>query len=115
MVTVDQWAVLNDFRTTVEDEYNRNVVSKPERLISYDDTIGVLKESLEKYGLDTTDPNDVYYLLAGLASSISFIHQYFQVVCHDPHMMAHLAEASTFLGYLARELCYDVDAPAVGA
>lgn len=115
MVTAEQWQVLDSFRATVEAEYTKNVATKPERLISYDDTVGVLKDSLEKYGIESTDPEQVFYFLAGMASSISFIHQYFNVVCHDPHMMAHLGEAATFLGYLSRELCFDAEAPEVAA
>lgn len=113
MITAEQWQLLQPFREGVEAEYTRSVVGKPERLPAYEETIGVLKEAIEKYGVNKDDPEQVYYTVAGMVSALSFISQYFAVVCSDQHMMGHLSEAGVFLGYLARELCYVEGAPAV--
>lgn len=114
MITTEQWDALHNFRGAIELEYNKNVISKPERLPAYQETVQTLIESLERYGINRNDPEDVYYYLAGVVSSISFISQYFQMVCSDQHMMGHLSETAVFLGYLVRELCFDVEAPALG-
>jgi hypothetical protein len=111
MVTAEQWEALADFRKSIEAEYQKNVQGKPERLPAYDETIGVLKEATSRYGIDTEDPEQVYVLSAGIVSTISFISQYFNVVCHDMHMMGHLSEAAIFMGYLVRELCFVDGAP----
>lgn len=113
MITTDQWEVLNSFREAIEMEYQKNVLGKPERLPAYEDTVRTLCESLERYGIDRQDPEQVFYLLAGIVSSLSFIHQYFGMVCSDAHMMSHLAETGVFLGYLVRELCFEANAPVV--
>lgn len=115
MITAEQWEQLEPFRKGIELEYNRSVVGKPERLPAYDDTIRVLRESLERYGIDQDDPEQVYYSVVGMVAALSFVSQYFNVVCNDPHMMGHLSEASIFLGYLCRELCYVPGAPVVTA
>lgn len=115
MITVEQWANFNAFRTLVESEYTRSVLGKPERIPAYDETIGVLKDAIDLYAIDRTDPEQVYCTVAGLISALSFISQYFHTVCSDQHMMGHLSEAGTFLGYLVRELCYVEGAPAVTA
>ena len=113
MVTQEQWSVLDNFRAAVEREYITNVLGKPERLPAYEETSATLRESLDRYGIDRNDPEQVYPLLAGIVSTISFISAYFNTVCNDRHMMAHLAESGIFLGYLVRELCYEVEAPGV--
>lgn len=111
MISAEQWAVLDSFRAAVDLEYNKNVLGKPERLPAYQETVQTLIESLERYGINRQDPDQVYYFLAGVVSSISFISQYFHMVCNDPHMMGHLSETSIFLGYLVRELCFEAEAP----
>lgn len=113
MITADQWKVMDGFRGAVEAEYCKNVLGRPERLPAYEETVQTLIESLERYGVNKNDPEQVYYLLAGIVSSISFITQYFHMVCNDQHMMSHLSETGIFLGYLVRELCYAVEAPVV--
>lgn len=115
MVSPEQWQVLSAFREAIEFEYTKNVLSRPERLQSYQETVQTLVDSLSKYGLDTSNAEQVYFLLAGITSSISFINQYFNMVCNDPHMMAHLSETGVFLGYLVRELCFVAEAPGIGA
>lgn len=115
MISTEQWAVLDNFRQAVELEYSKNVLARPERLAAYQETVETLVESLERYGLDRHDADQVYYFLAGAVSSLSFISQYFHMVCNDPHMMSHLSETGIFLGYLVRELCFEVEAPVVGA
>lgn len=114
MITAEQWATLESFRAGIEQEYNRNVLGKPERFHAYEETLGVLKESLDRYALDKTAPDQVFYYLAGVVSTLSFINQFFVVVCHDSHMMAHLGEAAIFMGYLCRELAFECEAPFVG-
>lgn len=113
MISTEQWDNFNDFRKSIEAEYLKNVQGKPERLPAYDETIGVLKEATERYGIDKNDPEQVYYFVSGVVSTISFISQYFNVVCNDPHMMGHLSEAAIFMGYLCRELCYVEGAPSI--
>lgn len=113
MISAEQWELFRPFREGIEAEYTRSVTNKPERLPAYEETIGVLKEAIERYGIDRDNPEEVYYTVAGLISSISFVSQYFSVVCNDQHMMGHLHEASVFLGYLARELLYVEGAPAL--
>src|ERR1700752_3491522 len=115
MITAEQWAVLDNFRQAVELEYSKHVLSKPERLAAYKETVGKLVGSLDRYGIDREDVDQVYCFLAGAVSSISFISQYFNMVCNDPHMMAHLSETGIFLGYLVRELCFAANAPTIGA
>lgn len=115
MVSELQWDQLTAFRTAVEQEYIKNVLGKPERLPAYEETIHTLRDSLERYGIDREDAEQVYYFVAGTVSAISFISQYFTMVCSDAHMMAHLAESGIFLGYLVRELCFDAEAPVIGA
>lgn len=115
MISPEQWAVLNNFRTSIEAEYVKQVLGKPERLPAYEETINTLRESLDRYGIDKSNPDEVYFLLAGIVSALSFISTYFNMVCNDGHMMAHLSETGVFLGYLVRELCYDADAPLLGA
>lgn len=114
MVSQEQWAVLDTFRETIEREYVDNVLGKPERLPAYEETITTLRESLERYGINRADPEQVYPLLAGMISALSFISAYFNTVCNDRHMMSHLAESGIFLGYLIRELCYESEAPSIG-
>ena len=113
MISTENWDVLNDFRQAIEEEYIKNVLGRPERLPAYEETVNTLCESLDRYGIDRSNPEQVYYLLAGIVSSISFIHQYFNMVCNDPHMMSHLSETGVFLGYLVRQLCFDAEAPAL--
>ncbi len=115
MISTDQWNTLESFRQGIEEEYNRNVLGKPERFHAYEETLGVLKASLDRYALDQTDSEQTFYFLAGVVSTLSFVGQYFRTVCHDPHMMAHLGEAAIFMGYLVRELAFECDAPYVGA
>lgn len=115
MITPEQWTQLDEFRKGIEAEYVRSVNGKPERLPAYDETLGVLKEALDRYGVDQENMEQVYFLCAGIVSSLAFVNQYFQVVCSDPHMMAHLSEAAIFMGYLVRELCFGVEAPVVTA
>ena len=111
-VTNEQWNTLDAFRQAIEAEYTKSVLGKPERLPAYNETVQTLVDSLERYGLDKSNPEQIYFLLAGIVSSLSFIQQYFNMVCNDQHMMAHLAETGVFLGYLVRELCYLAEAPA---
>lgn len=113
MITAEQWETLADFRKTIEAEYLKSVQGKPERLPAYDETINVLKEAIDRYGIDKDDPEQVFVFVSGVVSSISFVSQYFNVVCNDMHMMGHLSEAAIFLGYLCRELCFVEGAPAV--
>lgn len=115
MITAEQWKVLDGFRGAIEMEYVKSVMGKPERLPAYEETISTLMESLDRYGIDKNDPEQVFYFLAGVLSSISFISTYFSMVCNDGHMMAHLSETGIFLGYLVRELCFAVEAPVIGA
>lgn len=111
MISAEQWAAIQAFRGAVELEYNKNVLGKPERLPAYKETVETLIQSLERYGIDRHNPEAVYFFISGIVSSVSFISQYFNMVCNDPHMMGHLSETSVFLGYLVRELCFDAEAP----
>ena len=114
-ISSEQWATLESFRQGIEKEYTRSVVEKPERFQAYEDTLGVLKEAVDRYGIQRDDTIQVYSYMAGILSALSFVSQYCAVVCPDPHMMGHISEASIFMGYLIRELCFEIEAPYVGA
>ncbi len=109
------WEVLEGFRNTVESEYIKNVLGKPERLPAYEETIQVLREALNNYDMDLDNPEIVYAVSSGVVSTLSFISQYFKTVCPDPHPLGHLSEAAVFVGYLVRDLCFCSGVPVATA
>lgn len=109
------WELLESFRGSVEAEFVKNVLGKPERLPAYQETIGVLKDALGQYEMNLENPEVVYAVSAGIVSSLSFISNYFQTVCPDPHPLGHLSESAVFLGYLIRDLCFAQGVPMVTA
>src|ERR1700752_422693 len=98
IITSEQWEVLSKFRTGIEAEYSKSVVGKLERLPAYTETITVLRDAVDRYGIDQTDEEQVYCLISGIVASLSFVSQYMAMVCPDPHPLGHVAEAGTFLG-----------------
>jgi hypothetical protein len=108
-ITQEQWDLFASFREGVEAEYTRSVLTKPERLTSYAETTGILQEAISQYGIDRDNPEQVYYTIVGIVSTISFLAQYLNTVCNDPHMMGHISESAVFMGYLVRELCFGVE------
>lgn len=109
------WEMVEPFRSSVENEFIKNVLGKPERLPAYQETIAVLRDALDKYEMDLTDPASVYAVTAGIVSALSFVSNYFQTVCPDPHPLGHLSEAAVFMGYLVRDLCFAEGVPVVAA
>jgi hypothetical protein len=112
MITLEQWKALEPIRTIIEEEYVRTILSQPERLQAYRESVEMLKKPLlNDFGLDLSDIDTVFAFAAGLSSALSFTHQYCSMVCPDKHALSHLSEAAVYLGYLVRELCFIESVP----
>lgn len=105
------WSKLDAFRTVIEREFVKQVMSKPERIPAYEETMREMREKLYECGLDPADQEQMYIVAVTILNTCNFMSGMFAKMCGDPHILEHTRDAVVCLGYHVRDIAFASEFP----